>query len=449
MDKQFKSLSEQGVYTMSLMREDEKYFYVEIRALKPGVNRNNWDFTLEGIRQNGKTFVGQPLLIAYVGDKIGDGHNFDLTLNPKTGELEADFRDGEAERIVGEITDYRMEEQVGENWLVLSASIWKYYAKQLVDYILDRKEMAVSVEVMVSDDYEIREDGTEVFEKWEGIGVTILGEGVTPAVEGARLRALAASNEYKEMKLKAASYVPTETKSIKGGKVFMNEALKKVLSEAMAEYGSIVGFSNDGKYASVLRKNGVPALYPLSDFNESDGVINSKFINASFTLSAEIQGEEGAETILCSAEDLMAKVNADAETARAEAETAKKECEDAKKECEEAKARIAELEKAENDRLLSEQTKAFDDAVNAHNINASANEKITEEEMNAIHNSINEGKFADVDAVVGEFKKLAYDKHVANTKKEPKKLAWTIGGSNNTPTGEEAVIASLIHSGEQ
>ena len=123
MDKQFKSLSEKGIYELSVMREDEKYFYVEIRALKPGVNRNNWDFTLEGIKKNGQTFVGQPLLIAYVGDKIGDGHNFDLTLNPNTGELEADFRSGEAERIVGEITDYRMEEQVGENWLVLSASI--------------------------------------------------------------------------------------------------------------------------------------------------------------------------------------------------------------------------------------------------------------------------------------------------------------------------------------
>ena len=444
----FKELSETGVYSMALTTQDEKYFYVDIQAMKPGVNRNNWDFTLEGLRNNGSTFEGQPLLCAYKGDKIGDGHNYSIKYNPITGEMQEDFRGADAERIVGEITSSRMEERASEMWLVLSARIWKFYAQQLVDYLIDTKAMDVSVEVEVADGYEVREDGVEVFEKWTGLGVTILGQGVTPAIEGARLRALAASEEYKEMRLKAASYVPNNCNSIKGGNGFMNEALKKVLSAAMTEHGTLFGFSADGKYASVLRTNGTPALYPVEDFNENDGVIPSKFIGASIVFSAEIIVGEGKETVLCGAEGICDAANAEAETAKAEAEKAKEECEAAKTECASAKARIAELEKAEHDRKLAEMTKAFDAAVNAHNITASAAEKITEEEVNVIHNSINEGKYTDSDQVVGEFKKLAYDKHIAASKKENKTLAWDVKDGSPAPSGEEAVIASFIAAGE-
>lgn len=446
----FKELSEKGVYSMSLTTQDEKYFYVEIRALKPGVNRNEWDFTLEGIKKNGKTFVGQPLLIAYVNGKIGDGHNYDLTLNPLTGELQEDFRGGDAERIVGEITsEVRVEESAGETWLILPARIWKFYAQQLVDYIIQTKSMDVSVEVEVADGYEVREDGVEVFTEWTGLGVTILGQGVTPAVEGARLRALAASEEYKEMRLKAASYVPKNNTTLnKGGLFVMNESLKKVLSTAMAEYGTLLGFSTDGKYASVYRKNGVPAFYPCADFNENDGVIQSKFIDACIVLSAEIANGEETETITCNTAGIIEAANADAETAKAEAEKAKSECEAAKAECATAKERIAALEKAEADRKLAEMTKAFDDVVKAHNLTACAEERITDEEVNVIHNAINEGKFTDSEQVIGEFKKMAYDKHVANTKKDTKKLAWNFNDGTPAPTGEDAVIASFIASGE-
>lgn len=447
----FKELSEKGVYFMSVMTQDEKYFYVEIRALKPGVNRNNWDFTLEGIRKNGNTFEGQPLLIAYKGNKIGDGHNFDMTLNPLTGELEADFRAGDAERIVGEITgDIRVAEDAGETWLILPARIWKYYSQQLVNHLIANKAMDVSVEVEVADGYEVREDGVEVFTEWTGLGVTILGEGVTPAVEGARLRALATSKEYKEMRLKAASYVPeVNNNSTKGGKSFMNEAMKKILSAAMADHGTFLGFSADGKYASVYRKNGVPAMYPCADFNENDGVIPSKFIDACLVLSAEVVNGEETETVTCNAEGIISAANAEAETAKAEAEQAKADCESAKEECAKANARVAELEKAESDRKLAEMTKAFDDAVNAHNITASAAERITEEEVNVVHNSIKEGKYTDSEQVVGEFKKLAYDKYVAANKKEKKSLAWNIKDGRPAPSGEEAVIASFIAAGEK
>lgn len=450
----YKQLSQQGVYSMSatLLNEDERYYYVEIRAMKSGVNRNNWDFTLEGIKKNGKTFAGQPLLIAYVGEKIGDGHNFEYEYDPITGALTPDFRGADAERIVGEILDdIKVEEVVemnNESWLILPARIWKYYAQQLVDYLAENKVMDVSVEVEVEDNYEVREDGVEVFTEWTGLGVTILGQGVTPAIEGARLRALAMSDEYKKMRTLAASY-NGKSNSNKGGRVIMNETLKKALASALAEQGTFLGFSADDKYASVFRKNGVPAFYPCAEYNEADGIVASKFIDARLVMSADIVNGEETETVTCNAANILDAANAEAETAKAEVEKAKKECEQAKQDYEKASARVAELEKAESDRKLAEMTKAFDDAVKAHNLTASQAEQITDEEINVVHNSINEGKIADADSAIGEFKKLAYDKHVAAQKKDDKKFAWNNIHVNAAATGEEAIIAKYSARGNK
>lgn len=435
-----KLLAESGVYQLRLNSVDDRYFYVDILAMKPGVNRNHWDFTLSGIQKNGKTFAGMPLLVAYKGDKIGDGHNFTYTHNRVTGEIEADFRGADAERIVGEIpedADIRVEKVNGEDWLILPARIWRYYAQQLTAHIASNKTMDVSVEVEVAEGFEVREDGVEVFEEWSALGVTILGQGVTPAIEGARLRALAASEEYKTMRLRAATYVP-EKKHNNGG-IFMNEALKKMLSEAMKDYGTIVGFSADGKYASVLRNSGVPALYPLANFNESDGVIQSAFMNASVTFTASATDENGeAETILCDAGDFIA-------VATAEATEAKSECEAAKQECAKANARVEELEKANAEREVADMTKAFDAAVASYNNSAETSEQITAEEVNTIHNSIKEGKFDSADEAIGEMKKLAFDKREANAKKQVKTFAWDIAGGADPVVGEDAVIAKFTN----
>lgn len=440
-------LAEEGVYTLRLNSVDDRYYYVEILAMKPGVNRNKWDFTLDGIKKNGKTFAGMPLLVAYKGDKIGDGHNFDYTYNRVTGEIEADFRGKDAERIVGEIpedADIRVETINGEDWLILPARIWRYYAQQLTNYIKDNKVMDVSVEVEVAEGYEVREDGTEVFDEWTALGVTILGQGVTPAIEGARLRALAASDAYKTMRLKAASYVP-EKKHNNGG-IFMNEALKKMLSEAMKDYGTIVGFSADGKFASVLRTNGVPALYPLANFNEKDGVIQSLFVNATISFSASIEGEDGESAIVtCAADECLSAAEAEAEAAKQECEAAKTECEAAKEECAKANARVAELEKANADREMSETMAAFDNAVAKYNNAAASNEQITEEEINTIHNSIKEGKITCKEDAVGEFKKLAYDKKEASAKKQVKTFAWDNANGEEPLTGVDAVIAKFTN----
>ena len=64
--------------------------------------------------------------------------------------------------------------------------------------------MEVSAETNV---LEMSKDGdVEIFTKWEGLGVTILGEHVAPAIPGAQIAALAAMDkEFRQLKLRAAA----------------------------------------------------------------------------------------------------------------------------------------------------------------------------------------------------------------------------------------------------
>lgn len=197
---------------LKVMGQDEdKNFYVCIEIVRSGPNRNGWDF--QNMDRLCKTFLGTPLLCAYLPNQIGDGHNFREKTLP-TGEQILDFTGPTAERIVGAISDdpndVWTEEREDGTWAVANGKIWRFYNRQLVDRIALQGSMAVSAEIQTFDGY-TDEDGVEVYREWEGLGVTILHESVPPAVPGANIQAIRAmSEEFKELKLKAASYHPAE-----------------------------------------------------------------------------------------------------------------------------------------------------------------------------------------------------------------------------------------------
>ena len=75
--------------TLKFMGEDEdKNFYVQVDIVRSGPNRNGWDF--QNMETLCKTFLGTPLLCAYLPNQIGDGHNFREKTLP-TGEVWAEY----------------------------------------------------------------------------------------------------------------------------------------------------------------------------------------------------------------------------------------------------------------------------------------------------------------------------------------------------------------------
>ena len=188
---------------------------VEIMALNSLVNRNNWQYI--NLEQHLTEFLDIPILTAYVGGGmiIGDGHNYAMKRDPNTGEEYASFTASDAERIVGWIPkdpeNVRLEVVDGTEWVIVKGYLWSFYAKELVDQIARQgSKMDVSIETLVTDERK-GEDGVDIEEKYVVLGITILGNGVEPAVAGANIKTLSELSELRsnmaENILKAASYV--------------------------------------------------------------------------------------------------------------------------------------------------------------------------------------------------------------------------------------------------
>ena len=234
-------------------KEDEFLYKVEVWLLNSEVNRNNWQYL--NLDEHRHLFADTPILVAYTGGKVGDGHNFRMKRD-ENGEAYASFTDANAERIVGWFkndSDIRIEEKDGVRWIVGDGTIWSYYARELADLLTEQgaEGMDVSIETLV-ENYEVK-NGVEVFENYQILGTTILGKGVNPAVAGAHIHALSLEDDLKDFKLKVASYMETAKETIQKGTKRM--ALNKVQLEALnAKFNGykIVGTSEDGNHIALL-----------------------------------------------------------------------------------------------------------------------------------------------------------------------------------------------------
>lgn len=200
-----------------LERIGDLFYKVEIEVMRDGVNRNNWDY--RNVNEYADTFKGCPILTAYVGNKIGDGHNMDQKMGPD-GEMYFSTMSPYAERIVGCIGenegDIRVEERDGQKWIIARGRLWRFYHKELVDKIASQGRMAVSAETEV---FEGEQNGSiEVYTKWRGLGVTILGDDVQPAIPGANVKALSElTATLNAMKLRAAALEAKPEEGSDGG----------------------------------------------------------------------------------------------------------------------------------------------------------------------------------------------------------------------------------------
>ena len=236
-----------------LSKEDEFLYKVEVWLLNSEVNRNNWQYL--NLDEHRHLFADTPILVAYAGGKVGDGHNFRMKRDDN-GESYASFTDANAERIVGWFkndSDIRIEEKDGVRWIVGDGTIWSYYARELADLLTEQgaEGMDVSIETLV-ENYDVK-NGVEVFEDYQILGTTILGKGVNPAVAGAHIHALSLEDDLKDFKLKVASYMETAKETIQKGtkRMALNKVQLEVLGQKFNGY-KIVGTSEDGNHIALL-----------------------------------------------------------------------------------------------------------------------------------------------------------------------------------------------------
>lgn len=370
-----------------LSKEDEFLYKVEVWLLNSEVNRNGWQYL--NLDEHRALFADTPILVAYTGGKVGDGHNFRMKRD-ENGEAYASFTDANAERIVGWFkndSDIRIEEKDNVRWIVGDGTIWSYYARELADMLTEQgaEGMDVSIETLVEN---IRvENGVEIFDKYQILGTTILGKGVNPAVAGAHIRALSLEDDLKDFKLRVASYMETAHETKKGTSKRM--AFNKVQLEALGEKFDgyrIVGCSEDGKNIALLSKTD-NCFYGYT-FGETDEVITDNIKPVALNAEADF-GEDVKVSLdaigayVDEIKSLTAKVN------------------DAEARADKAEAKVAELTDKETKRRNKAVVAAIKELVKAYN--ADAEEPIDDKECADIVDAAEKGEFSDCDNAEGEF----------------------------------------------
>lgn len=384
-----------------LETQNPKLYPVEIMALNSEVNRNNWQYI--NLEQHLNEFLDIPILTAYVmgGNVIGDGHNYNLKRDPKTGEEYASFTAADAERIVGWIPrdqkNVRIENRNGTDWVVVRGYIWKWYASELVDQIARQGSSPVSIETLVTDERK-GENGVDIEEKYLVLGITILGNGVEPAVAGANIRTLSELSELRscmaENVLKAASYerkdppkAEPKNNDNKGVKKRMTYFSRKELAELgkkFTGYKVLAAVQDEsGIQVCLMAKDASTSLYKMDSL--TDTIVPEKFqrINAKvkFALNEECEAEIDACEMT---EDLAAEV--------AEACDNAKELED---KLNAANERIKAMEKAESLRRVEEAKNIAKATLERMNANRSAKVKFDEALLNPVIADIDAGVYTE------------------------------------------------------
>ena len=244
-----------------LSQDPNLNYEVEIDVMRSGLNDNQWDY--RNVDRFAKTFRGTPILCAFIGERVGDGHNKEEKIDPATGRKRYSFLSPTAERIVGEIYDrpdaIRLEERDGETWIIAKGKLWRFYSPELVDKIARQGRMKVSAETNVTK--ALHASDREIYEEWQGIGVTILGDGVPPAIPGANIRAIEEVQvAFHELQLRAAALQQKpQTNNKKGVKNTVNAmSNKKLLKTVQARFPDyrVLNMNDDGTHVLLLSADG-------------------------------------------------------------------------------------------------------------------------------------------------------------------------------------------------
>ena len=379
-----------------------KLYAVEIMALNSQVNRNNWQYI--NLEQHLNEFLDIPILTAYVGGGmiVGDGHNYNMKRD-ENGEEYASFTASDAERIVGWIpkdaSNVRLEVVDGVEWVIVKGNLWSWYAKELVDQIARQGSMEVSIETLVMEESQ-GENGVDIEEKYLVLGITILGNGVEPAVAGANIKTLSELSELRsnmaENILKAASYEKKETsdsepknnETEKGVKKRMTYFSRKELAELGKKFPdykvlAAVQDENGAIRVCLMAKDASTSMYKLDNLN--DTVVPEKFRRVVAKVNFDLGDECNAEIDACEMTECMAEEVSEA-------------CDNAKeledKLCA-ANERIKAMETAERVRRVSAAKAAAKAALDAKNANRQAKAKFDEAILNPIYADIDAGKYTE------------------------------------------------------
>ena len=403
---------------LKVLSSDSRFIMpVEIKALNSLVNRNNWQYV--NLASHLGSFSNIPILTAYLmnGSVIGDGHNYKEKRDRQTGEEYVSFTDADAERIVGWVGDNaaRLEVIDGVEWVVLTANLWEWYSRELCEKIARQGSMEVSIETLVTKEH--MEGDVAVEEEYIVLGVTVLGDAVSPAVAGAEIsvrntRHLSEIRDaMKDEILKAASYIEDESKEkVQENKfnermrVSMTYFSRKQCAELSKRFDGYTVLAaaqdNNGIHVALLSDNGDTARYDMNSVDETIAVERIKACEGTVAFDCDnaeccdnADGECCDNTLNCDLSETLAVMNEVVSKANEAREKAEADLQKANEALATAMATIADMRNAENARRVQSAKDIAKRTLSDFNTNSAF--EIPESALEAVNKDIDGGMYTE------------------------------------------------------
>ena len=176
-------------YDVYELKEDPRFLRLKIYVMHDGLNYNNSFFSLESMESAKESIKNIPILAFSKVDEDGNmdfgGHEMELVV---TGDNEIKFR--YLGRPIGVIpaenNNYQHIEQDGRNYVTVDGYVWKDYANEALDILEKDKKKHQSMEINVVDGEWNEEKNYYEIKEYTYAGITLLGDDVEPAMEGAK-----------------------------------------------------------------------------------------------------------------------------------------------------------------------------------------------------------------------------------------------------------------------
>jgi len=171
--------------------DNKQFISADFWAIRDSLNRNESSFTVESLEDAKQTVVNKPILANFTQNDFGSHDSFPK-YDPISGKMYEQFIEKPI-GIINESSDIRIEKVDGHSWLCFSGLVWTEYNFLAVNLLKKRRTNKISVEIKVLSSY-LDENNIEIIEKFELLGVTLLGDSVTEGIPNAHLSIMEFSN---------------------------------------------------------------------------------------------------------------------------------------------------------------------------------------------------------------------------------------------------------------
>lgn len=232
-------------YKMSNEVLNGNFHKVKLYVCHNGENYNGSNFSDSAIARAARTLQNIPILAYIERDEEGNalgfgGHEVEYRLEEKDGELY--FKEHYLEVPIGVIpsqNEYSIESIDGRNYVVCSGYIWKCYANEAYDILLENNEQSVSMEISCNDGKFLNNGIYDILD-YEYLGVTVIG--CEPAMENAKVQMSFSKNDYEE-KVKELDEL-LKSFLLKGGEeVEENKEFEQEIQDEIVETEEVIGES--------------------------------------------------------------------------------------------------------------------------------------------------------------------------------------------------------------